>query len=87
MVVEIRGKRLRVRVAKPRKGCIYRTQLLAGRKGHGQRIAMYCPKTGKWVSQSFTFPLTDIAEGRKSTIQTLRKLGASMPYSELKKVI
>jgi hypothetical protein len=65
---------MRIRVATPKKGCIYRTQLLAKRKGHAQRIAMKCPGK-RWKSQSFTIPLQDIREMRPSTMKLLGKLG------------
>jgi len=74
MPIEIKGSRIRMRVATPKKGCIYRTQLLGGRKGHAQRIAMKCPHK-RWVSQSFTVPLSDVRAMRPTTMKLLGKLG------------
>jgi len=74
MPVEVRGTRLRVRVRPPKKGCIYRTQILAGRMGHAQRIAMKCPHK-RWETQSFTIPLQDIRAMIPSTLRLLGKIG------------
>jgi hypothetical protein len=74
MPIRVHGTRLRIRVAKPRKGCKYRTQLLGGRPHHAQRIAMKCPHM-RWKSQSFTIPLEDIRTMRPSTMRLLGKLG------------
>jgi hypothetical protein len=74
MPIEVLGERLRIRQTAPKKGCIYRTQLLGGRKGHAQRIAMKCPHK-RWVSQSFTVPLSDVRAMRPTTMKLLGKLG------------
>ena len=71
---EVRAKRLRCRVKKPIKGTLFGTQIL-GQAGHTQRIAQYNPKTGKWESQSFTFPIEDVRSRRLKTMETLMKLG------------
>jgi hypothetical protein len=71
---EVRGTRFRARIRTPKKGCIYRTQLLGGRPHHAQRIAMKCPGE-RWSTQSFTIPLKDIREMRPSTMRLLGKIG------------
>lgn len=74
MPYEVKGSRLRIRVATPIKGCIYRTQLLGGRPHHAQRIAMKCPGE-KWLTQSYSIPLSDIRSLRPTTMKMLEKLG------------
>lgn len=75
MPLEIRGKHLRVRVSRPVKGAKYRTQDV-GDKHHSQRVAMYDPRTKRWKTQSWIFPLKDVQMRRKKTMKILADLGA-----------
>lgn len=84
MPIEIKGTRLRYRVRRPIKGATYRTQDV-GTKKHSERIAMKNPKTGKWTTQSWTFPVSDIKNKRPSTMKILTKLG--IKRKALKKVM
>jgi hypothetical protein len=84
MPLEIKGTRLRYRVKRPVKGAVFRTDDV-GMKGHTQRIAMKNLKTGKWSTQSWTFPVSDIKERRPATMKVLSKLG--IKRKALKKVI
>jgi hypothetical protein len=74
MPIEIKKNRLRIRMQKPIKGAKYRTDDI-GQKGHTQRIAMYNPRTKKWTTQSWTFPIVDVRSRRPATIKILKKLG------------
>lgn len=71
---EIRGSRIRLRQVTPRKGCRFRTHVLAGRKGHAYRIAMKCPYE-PWKTQSYTVPIEDVRAMRPSTMRLLGKIG------------
>jgi len=86
MVIEIKGKRLRVRVARAIKGAKYRTDDV-GTKGHSERIAMYNPRTRRWKTQSWTFPVEDIRQNRKKTVDILRKLSAVTEARKLAGVV
>jgi hypothetical protein len=74
MPLEIKGTRLRYRVRNPIKGAIFRTDDI-GQKGHSLRVAQYNPRTKRWQTQSWTFPIIDIKEKRPATIKILEKLG------------
>jgi hypothetical protein len=74
MPLEIKGKRLHYRIRKPIKGAIIRTQDI-GAKGHTYRLSQMNPRTGRWETRGFTFPLEDIRERRLKTMETLIKLG------------
>jgi hypothetical protein len=71
---EVRAKRLRCRVRTPIRGAEYRTQDV-GTKLHSERIAMKDPRTGRWATQSWTFPVEDVRSRRGKTIEILTKLG------------
>jgi hypothetical protein len=74
MPLEIKGTRLRYRVKRPIKGSVFRTDDV-GMKGHTERVSMKDSRTGKWSTQSWTFPVTDIKERRPATMKVLTKLG------------
>jgi Holliday junction resolvasome RuvABC DNA-binding subunit len=74
MPMEIKGSRLHYRIRKPIKGAIMRTKDI-GTKGHTELLLRKNPKTGKFETQSFTFPVEDIRERRLKTMETLMKLG------------
>jgi len=83
MPTEIRGSRLRIRVRTPIKGCKYRTQVLGTKAPHSQRIAMFCKRTGKWKTQAFSIPLSNIRKMRPSTMNLLGKLGKTRQAMKL----
>ena len=56
MPIEVRGKHLRVRIRRPVKKAVYRYHDI-GEVGHTQRLSMYNPRTGRWATQSFIFPI------------------------------
>ena len=71
--LEIVGGRLHVRQVPPMKGA-FRIQEI-GEKGHSQRVAMKNPRTGKWITQSWTFPVQDVLSRRPATVKILKRLG------------
>lgn len=74
MPLEIKGSRLHYRIRRPIKGAIMRTKDI-GQKGHSEILLRKNPKTGKFETQSYTFPVEDIRERRLKTMETLMKLG------------
>ena len=86
MVIEIRGTRLRVKVARAIKGAKYRTKDV-GSKGHSELILMRNPRTRRWKTQSWTFPVEDIRQNRKKTVDILRKLSAVTEARKLAGVV
>jgi len=84
MPLEIHGKHLRVRVARPLKGkgVKYRTHDV-GSPGHTKRIAMYNPRTKRWKTQSWLFPIADILARRPVTMRLLASLGVKRKAIEL----
>lgn len=82
MPMEIRGKRLRVRVARPIKSRIYRTQDV-GAKGHTERIAVKNPRTKRWHTQAWSFPIEDVRAKRPQTMAILNKLGVARKAEKL----
>jgi hypothetical protein len=81
--MRVYGTRVRIRVRTPTKGCKYRTQVLGKKAPHSQRIAMLCKRTGKWRTQAFTIPLSNIRQMRPSTMQLLGKLGKTKQAMKL----
>jgi hypothetical protein len=73
MPLEVKGTRLHYRIRKPIKGAIMRTKYI-GQKGHTELLLRKNPNTGKFETQSFTFPVSDIRERRLKTMETLMKL-------------
>lgn len=84
MPFEVKGKHLRYRVRKPIRGARYRYDDI-GSKGHTQRLARYNPRTKKWQTQTWIFPVKDVRERRPKTIKILTKLG--IKRKALKKVM
>lgn len=72
--LEINATHLRVRQVPPIEGAKYRNQRV-GEKGHSERIAMYNPKTKRWITQSWIFPIADVLSRRPSTVKILKRLG------------
>lgn len=74
MPFEIRGKHLRYRMRRAVKGAKYRVHDV-GVKGHTQRLARYNPRTKRWQTQTWMFPVKDIKGRRPRTMQILSDLG------------
>jgi len=74
MPIEIKGSRLRVKVGRTVKDAVFRTHDI-GHKKHTERIVMYNPKTKRWKTIGFTFPVKDIIEQRPETVKILRNIG------------
>ena len=86
MPLEVKGRHLRVRVRRTRKGAKYRTDDV-GAKGHTKRVAMK-PKGERWITQSWLFPVKDVLKKRKKTMKILSRLGVVRKARKLiKKVI
>jgi len=84
MPLEVKGRHLRYRVRRPFKSAKYRTHDV-GSKGHTKRVVCYNPRTKKWTTQSWLFPVKDIKAKRKKTMEILSKLG--IKRKALKKVV
>lgn len=74
MPIEVKGNHLRVRVKKPTASAKYRTHDV-GSPGHTQRIAIYNPRTKRWSTQSWIFPIKDVKNKRPATMKMLKSLG------------
>jgi len=66
--------KLRYRIRRPVKGAIYRYHDV-GSKGHTIRLARYNPRTKKWATQTWIFPIEDIRTKRPKTMKMLADLG------------
>lgn len=84
MPFEIVGKHLRYRMRKPIKRAKYRLHDV-GMKGHTQRLARYNPRTKRWQTQSWIFPIKDVVTKRPRTMRILSDLG--IKRKALQKVI
>jgi hypothetical protein len=84
MPFDVKGKYLRYRVRKAVKGAKYRIQDI-GQKRHTLRLARYNPRTKKWATQTWMFPIKDIKARRKKTMDMLCKLG--IKRQALRKVV
>ena len=76
MVVEVKGRYVHVRVRKPLsdRGVRFATVDI-GRKGHTKLVTMFYPKTGRWIKQSYLFPIKDVLNDRIDTVRLLKNLG------------
>ncbi len=72
MTVEIKGQHLRVRVRRPIKRAEYGWDDV-GDPGHTVRVAMLNPKTNRWVTQSWVFPVKDVKNRREKTMIELKR--------------
>jgi len=82
MVIEIRGKHVRVQVRRPVKGATYRMHDV-GTPGHTKRVAMRHPRTKRWRTQTWLFPVADVRKRRASTMTLLTKLGVKTKVLKL----
>jgi hypothetical protein len=75
MVIEVKGKYLRIRVKDPKLfvNNSFRTDDI-GRKGHSMRITAINKQTGKWETQSWRLLVADIKKDDLNTMILLNKI-------------